>query len=121
MHKVYFNTLHCTTKYYKNLSNLNAPRREPQFFAVPFNHLWNSVKSISYIGPKLYNKTANIINKDIKYFTTFKKKILKERLDQNGPREDSIEMLCLPLGCSNPGKGCRGNQSEWWGMVIKLT
>ena len=70
MHKVYFNTLHCTTKYYKNLSNLNAPRREPQFFAVTFNRLWNSDKSISYIVPKLYNKTANIINKDIKYSTT---------------------------------------------------
>ena len=44
-----------------------------------------------------------------------------ERLGQDGPREDSIEMLCLPLGCCNPGKGCRGNRSEWWGMVIKLT
>ena len=45
----------------------------------------------------------------------------KERLGQDGPREDSIEMLCLPVGCSNPGKGCRGSQSEWWRMVLILT
>ena len=32
--------------------------------------LRQSDKSISYIGPKLYNKTASIINKDIKYVTT---------------------------------------------------
>ena len=35
-----------------------------------------------------------------------------ERLGHDSPLEDSIEMLCLPLGCSNPGKGCRRNQSE---------
>ena len=55
---------------YASVSNLNAPRRETQFFAVPFNCLCNSDKSISYIGLKLYNRMANIINKDIKYFTT---------------------------------------------------
>ena len=46
---------------------------------------------------------------------------LKERLGHDNTQEDSIEMLCLPLGCSSPGKGCRGNQSEWWRMVLKLT
>ena len=35
-----------------------------------------------------------------------------ERLGHDSPLEDSIEMLCLPLGCSNPRKGCRRNQSE---------
>ena len=45
----------------------------------------------------------------------------KERLGHDSPREDSIEMLCLPLRYRNPGKGCRGNQSEWWSMVLKLT
>ena len=35
-----------------------------------------------------------------------------ERLGHDSPLEGSIEMLCLPLGCSNPGKGCRRNQSE---------
>ena len=34
--------------------------------------------------------------------------------------EDSIEMLCLPLGCSNPGKGCRRNQSEYWRIKWRI-
>ena len=70
MHKVYSNTAPLNIIRMFTVSNLNAPRREPQFFAVTFNRLWNSDKSISYIVPKLYNKTANIINKDIKYITT---------------------------------------------------
>ena len=36
----------------------------------------------------------------------------RERSGHDSPREDSIEMLCLPLRCSNPGKGCRRNQDE---------
>ena len=28
----------------------------------------------------------------------------KERLGQDGPREDSIEMLCLPLGVATLGR-----------------
>ena len=72
MHKVYCNTAPPNIIRMFTVSNLNAPRsrREPQLFTVPFNRLRNSDKSISYIGPKLYNKTANIINKDIKYVTT---------------------------------------------------
>ena len=70
MHKVYSNSAPLSIIRMFTVSNLNAPRREPQFFAVTFNRLWNSDKSISYIVPKLYNKTANIINKDIKYITT---------------------------------------------------
>ena len=70
MHKVYSNTAPPNITRMFTVSNLNAPRREPEFFAVPFNRLCNSDKSISYIGPKLYNQTVNIINKDIKYVTT---------------------------------------------------
>ena len=63
MHKVYSNTAPPNIIRMFTVSNLNAPRsrREPQFFTVPFNHLRNSGKSISYIGPKLCNNTANII------------------------------------------------------------
>ena len=32
-------------------------------------------------------------------------KVFLERLGHDSQLEDSIEMLCLPLGCSNPGKG----------------
>ena len=41
-----------------------------------------------------------------------------ERLGLDGPREDSIYMLCLPLEYGNPGGGCRRIQSEKWRMVL---
>ena len=49
----------------------------------------------------------------------FFKRFLLERLGLDGPREDSIYMLCLPLGYGNPGGGCRKNQSDNWWMVYE--
>ena len=36
---------------------------------------------------------------------------------QESPLEDSIKMLCLPLGC---GGGCRGQECELWRTVIVM-
>ena len=53
MHKVYSNSAPPNIIRMFTVSNLNVPRREPQFFAVTFNRLWNLDKSISYIDTKL--------------------------------------------------------------------
>ena len=52
-----------------NVTDVAASRREPQFFSVPYNRLCNTDKSVIFIGPKLYNKTVNTVNKEIKYIT----------------------------------------------------
>ena len=71
MHKlVYLNVAPVNICKIFNRVDKTAPRREPEYFAVPYNRLKSTDKSLNYIGPKLYNQTINAVNKDAKYIVT---------------------------------------------------
>ena len=70
MHKIYSNVAPVNIVKMFDRVNRTTPRREPEYFAIPFYHLKNSDKSLNYVGPKLYNETVNVVNKEIKYVTT---------------------------------------------------
>ena len=70
MHKVYCNVAPVNIVKMFNKVNRTAPRRDPEYFALPFNRLKNSDKSFNYAGPKIFNETVNTVNKDTKYVTT---------------------------------------------------
>ena len=44
----------------------------------------------------------------------------KERLGLGGPREDSMWMLCLPLGYGSPMGGCRRNHIVKCRMMVSV-
>ena len=70
MHKVYTNVAPVNIiKIFDRVDKV-APRREPEYFALPYNRLRNTDKSLNYVGPKLYNETVNAVNKETKYITT---------------------------------------------------
>ena len=90
MHKFYMKTAPINILKMFNVIDVAAPRRERKFFSVPYNRLCNTDKSLIFIGPKLYNKTVNMVNKEIKYITTslqdkflnsFKSTVTKHLLD----------------------------------------
>ena len=70
MHKIYSNVAPVNIVKMFDRVNRTAPRREPEYFAIPFYRLKNSDKSLNYVGPKLYNETVNVVNKEIKHVTT---------------------------------------------------
>ena len=70
MHKVYLNVAPVNILKIFDRVDRTAPRREPEYFAVPYNRLKSTDKSLNYIGPKLYNQTVNAVNKDTKYTAT---------------------------------------------------
>ena len=70
MHKVYCNVAPVNIVKMFNKVNRTAPRRDPEYFALPFNRLKNSDKSFNYAGPKIFNETVNTVNNDTKYVTT---------------------------------------------------
>ena len=70
MHKVYLNVAPVNILKIFDRVDRTAPRREPEYFAVPYNRLKSTDKSLNYIGPKLYNQTVNAVNKDTKYMAT---------------------------------------------------
>ena len=70
MQKVYCNVGPVNIVKMFNKVNRTAPRRDPEYFALPFHRLKNSDKSFNYVGPKLYNETVNTVNKDTKFVTT---------------------------------------------------
>ena len=97
MHKVYLNVAPVNICKIFNRVDKTAPRREPEYFAVPYNRLKSTDKSLNYIGPKLYNQTINAVNKDAKYIVTnlqdkftnsFKSTVNKYLLDMQA-REES--------------------------------
>ena len=65
MHKIYLNIVPPGIGELFNIINLYQRRRDPLFFTVPYNRLKSTDRTITYYGPKLYNQTANILNKTL--------------------------------------------------------
>ena len=70
MHKVYLKVAPVNILKIFDRVDKTAPRREPEYFSVPYNRLKSTDKSLNYIGPKLYNQVVNAVNKDTKYMAT---------------------------------------------------
>ena len=70
MHKVYLKVAPVNILKIFDRVDKTAPRRDPEYFSVPYNRLKSTDKSLNYIGPKLYNQTVNAVNKDTKYMAT---------------------------------------------------
>ena len=62
MHKVYLKAAPVNIIELFNAVNIAPPRREPQVFKIPYNRLHTSDKTLTYIGPLLYNMTVNNFN-----------------------------------------------------------
>ncbi len=45
--------------------NTSRARRDPQYFDIPYNRLSITDHSLSFIGPRLYNKTVHAINQTL--------------------------------------------------------
>ena len=65
IHKTYLNVVPPRISELVNITNSYQRRRDPVFFEIPYNRLKSSHKSIAFQAPKLYNYTANIINKKL--------------------------------------------------------
>ncbi len=74
-----------------NSTNTNrcTPRRDPGIFVAPYNRLVNTDRSLSYLGPRLYNKTVHEVNKTLphnvprlqnKFMNPFKSNVNKHLL-----------------------------------------
>ena len=63
MHKVYLKVAPANIISMFNRVDKTAPRREPEYFEIPYNRLKSTDKSLNYIGPKLYNSTVNAVNR----------------------------------------------------------
>ena len=47
------------------VENSNRPRRDPQYFSNSYYRLVQTEKSLFYVGPRLYNKTVNVVNETL--------------------------------------------------------
>jgi hypothetical protein len=72
MHKIYSDVAPANIVKMLDGVNRTAPGLEPEYFTIliPCHRLKNSDKGLNYVGPKLYSKTANAVNKEIQYVTT---------------------------------------------------
>ncbi len=62
MHKVYMNVAPTRITEMFDVINSCRARRDPQYFDIPYNRLRITDYSLSFIGPRLYNKTVHAIN-----------------------------------------------------------
>ena len=56
MHKVYLKAAPVNIMKLFDVINIAPPRREPKIFDVPYNRLHSSDKTLTFIGPLLYNR-----------------------------------------------------------------
>ena len=88
---------------FTRVSTSNATsRRDPQYFENKYNRLRIADHSLFYIGPRLYNNTANEINKGLpsnvpllqnKFIDPFKANVSKYLLAKQTLNDDSASWL----------------------------
>ena len=66
MHKIYLKVAPPNIISIFNRVDKIAPRREPEYFEIPYNRLKSTDESINYVGPKMYNLTVNAVNRSLK-------------------------------------------------------
>ena len=66
MHKIYLKVAPPNIISIFNRVDRIAPRREPEYFEIPYNRLKSTDKSMNYVGPKMYNLTVNAVNRSLK-------------------------------------------------------
>ena len=80
-------------------SNRRTPRRDPGIFVAPYNRLNNTDRSLSYIGPRLYNEIVKEVNKKLppnvpclqnKFMNPFKTNVNKHLLNNQKLEIDSV-------------------------------
>ena len=109
MHKVYLKAAPIQiTKLFDVLArdsntNRSTPRRDPGIFVTPYNRLRNTDSSLSYVGPTLYNKTVQEVNKLLpdnvprlqnKFMNPFKVNVTKHLLNIQNLDVDSVTWTC---------------------------
>ena len=85
------------------IDNSDRPRRDTTYFDTPYNRLSNSDHSLSYIGPRLYNKCVHNINHTLpdnvpqlqnRFMNSFKANVTKHllRLQKLGNDDTTWEL-----------------------------
>ena len=107
MHKIYLraapkqivNIFETVASVSNTITNRCTPRRDPDIFVTPFNRLSNTDRSLSNVGPRLYNKTVQDVNKNLphkvprlqnKFLNPFKANVNKYLFTNQRLETDSV-------------------------------